>query len=50
MNKCFILKPKKNLAQIRLVVFEKMQKSTLYFQKMTSPSRMLENSNNQSNY
>jgi len=26
MNKCFLLNPEKNLAQIRLVVFEKTQK------------------------
>jgi len=28
IKKCFLLNPEKNLAQIRLVVYEKMQKRT----------------------
>jgi len=34
MNKYFLLNPEKKLAQIRLVVFEKIK-----FPKMTSPNR-----------
>jgi len=30
MNKCFLLNPEKNLAQIRLVVFEKNAKNAYY--------------------
>jgi len=30
MNKCFLLNPEKNLAQIRLVVFEKNVKNTQF--------------------
>jgi len=48
MNKCFLLNPEINLAQIRLVVFEKnAKKRTSLFKKMTSPSRRLGYSNNQ---
>jgi len=44
MNKCFLLNPEKNLAQIRLVVFEK--KAPL-ISGMTLPNRRLGYSNNQ---
>jgi len=33
MNKCFLLKPEKNLAQIRLVVYEKNEKRTFKSEK-----------------
>jgi len=42
MNKYFLLNPEKNLVHIRLVVFEKAKKRTLYFRKMMSPSRRLD--------
>jgi len=38
INKCFLLNPEKKLAQIRIVVFEKNEKTHIYF-RMTSPSR-----------
>jgi len=46
MNKCFVLNLVKNLAQVRLDVFEKNAKTTLFnSEKMTSPSRRLGYSN-----
>jgi len=44
MNKCFLLNPETNFAQIHLVVFEK---NALQFLKMTSTSRRLGYSNKQ---
>jgi len=49
MNKCFLLNPKKIWRRSVLSFSRKTQKSTLYFQKMMSPSRRLDYSNNQSN-
>jgi len=46
MNKCFLLNPEKNFAQIHPVIFEKMHSN---FEKMTSPNRRLGYSNNQFN-
>jgi len=46
----FFLNPKKNLAEIRLVVFEKNAKNAHFnSEKMTSPVRRLGYSNNQLN-
>jgi len=43
MNKCFLLNPKKNLAQIRLAVFEKDAKNTHFNSKndVTEPKAKL---------
>jgi len=43
MNKCFLLNPENNLAQIRLVVFEKTQKMHTLIPKndVTEPKAML---------
>jgi len=50
LNKCFAVNPEKNLAQSRLIAFEKNAKTTNFnFEKMTSPSRRLGYSNNQIN-
>jgi len=47
LNKCFLLNLEKNLAQIRLVVFEKNAKNAHLIPKnVTSPSRRLGYSNN----
>jgi len=35
MNKCFLLNPEKEMAQLRLVVWEKRKKTHLSFRKMT---------------
>jgi len=43
MNKCFLLNPEKNLAQIRLVVFKKNAKNAPLIQKndVTEPKAKL---------
>jgi len=43
MNKCFLLNPKKNLAQIRFVVFEKNAKNATLIPKndITEPKARL---------
>jgi len=50
MNKCFLLNPKKSLAQIRLIVFEKNEKDAPLIPKhdVTEPNiTRLDYSNNQ---
>jgi len=50
MNKCFLLNPEKTFGADSSCRFrEKCKKHTLFFGKMTSPSRRLGYFNNQSN-